>query len=157
MNIIFKGNLTPHFSADEYSIGNTENINLTSDAYTFAQILEQTRVEAGLKFFVNSWCRSYKLNKAVGGVSSSNHLRGCACDFHLTQKITRARFIKIVKIFKRWCDEYGVKGEAGIYNDFIHLGIQSKTQIAINNNKFIQWDGRKAGPLIYNNIKELLD
>ena len=157
MKVIFKGNLTPHFTIDEYAVGNTDDVHLTEDAYTFALILEHTRVDAGLRFYVNSWCRSYKLNKAVGGVSSSNHLRGCACDFHLTNKVTRARFIKIVKIFKRWCREYGVVGEAGIYSNFIHLGIQSPTQIAINNNKFIQWDGRKAGPLIFNNIREVLD
>lgn len=156
MNIIFKGNLTPHFSAAEYSIGNNENITLTQDAYLFAWILEDTRVDVGMKFYVNSWCRSYKLNKAVGGVSSSNHLRGCACDFHLTQKVTRKKFIKIVKAFKANCKKHGVVGEAGLYNDFIHLGIQSPTQLAINNGKFIQWD-KRTGVMIYNNIVEVLD
>lgn len=156
MNIIFKGNLTPHFSAAEYSIGNKENITLTQDSYLFCWILEDTRVDVGMKFYVNSFCRSYKLNKEVGGVSSSNHLRGCACDFHLTQKVTRKKFIKIVKAFKANCKKHGVVGEAGLYNDFIHLGIQSPTQLAINNGKFIQWD-KRTGVMIYNNIVEVLD
>lgn len=154
--IKFTGNLTPHFTSAEYSTGNTGDVILTEESYRFAWILENTRVDVGLKFFVNSWYRSYKLNKALGGISSSNHLRGCACDFHLSTKITRKKFIKIVKIFKLHCAANGVIGEAGIYNDFIHLGIQNETQKAVNGYKFIQWDGR-TGTLIYNNIAEVLD
>ena len=154
--IKFKGRLTPHFTSEEYSIGNTEDCTLTEDAYTFALILEKTRVNVGLRFYVNSWYRTQKLNKAVGGITSSNHLRGCACDFHLTQKITRKKFIKIANTFKMYCKESGLVGEAGIYNDFIHLGIQNETQKAINGYKFIQWDGR-SGELIYNNIAEVAE
>ncbi len=152
--IIFKGNLTKHFSAAEYSVGCDGNVYLTEDAYIFAQCLEEARTNVGLKFYVNSWYRTSKLNKAVGGISSSNHLRGCACDFHLTQKITRKRFIKIVKAFKAACTARGKVAEAGLYNDFIHLGIQNPTQLAVNENKFIQWDER-TGTRVFNNIIEL--
>ena len=154
--INFKGNLTKHFSGAEYSVGCDGNVYLTEEAYLFAQALEATRVKVGLKFYVNSWYRTAKLNKAVGGISSSNHLRGCACDFHLTQKITRKRFIKIVQIFKAEATMRGKVAEAGLYNDFIHLGFQNDTQLAVNGNKFIQWDERGETRL-YNNIIELQD
>ena len=155
--IIFKGNLTKHFSASEYAVGcGDANVYLTEDAYIFAQALEETRSAVGLKFYVNSWYRTTKLNKAVGGISSSNHLRGCACDFHLTQKITRKRFIKIVTEFKTACKKRGVIPEAGLYNDFIHLGIQNPTQAVVNGNKFSQWDER-TGTSVFNNIIELQD
>ena len=40
--IIFKGNLTKHFSASEYAVGcGDANIYLTEDAYIFAQALEE--------------------------------------------------------------------------------------------------------------------
>lgn len=154
--IIFKGNLTKHFSQYEYALGCEGNVYLTEEAYIFAEILEETRSKVGLKFFVNSWYRTAKLNKQVGAISSSNHLRGCACDFHLTQKITRKRFIKIVKIFKSEAVKRGKVAEAGLYNEFIHLGIQNPTQLVLNEGKFIQWDER-SGERVYNNIIELQD
>ena len=154
--IIFRGNLTKHFSSAEYSTGCTGNVYLTEEAYLFAQALEATRSKVGLKFYVNSWFRSSKLNKEVGGIASSNHLRGCACDFHLTQKITRKRFIKIVQIFKAEAKARGKVAEAGIYENFIHLGFQNDTQLAVNGGKFIQWDDR-GKDRVYNNIIELMD
>lgn len=156
MILKFKGRLTPHFTSEEYCTGNTSDCILTEESYTFAQILEKTRVEVGLRFYVNSWYRSAKLNKKLGGITSSNHLRGCACDFHLSNKVTRKKFITIVNIFKKHCKAAGLVAEAGLYNDFIHLGIQNETQKAVNGYKFIQWDGR-TGTLIYNNILEVLD
>ena len=154
--IVFKGHLTKHFSGSEYSVGCEGNVYLTEDAYIFAQALEATRSRVGWKFYVNSWYRTYKQNKAVGGISSSNHLKGCACDFHLTQKITRKRFIKIVEIFKSECKARGKIAEAGLYNNYIHLGVQNETQIAVNEGKFIQWDDR-TGTRVFNNIIELQD
>lgn len=155
--IKWQGNLTKHFSASEYTVSCPDSdANLNENAYIFAMILEATRSDIGLRFYVNSYFRTPAANKAVNGISSSNHLRGCACDFHLTNAITRKRFIKIVKCFKKHCKKHGVVGEAGLYKDFIHLGIQSETQKAVNGGKFIQWDER-TGERIYNNILELQD
>lgn len=154
--IKFKGRLTDHFSSEEYSKDCKGDVYLTRDAYQFCLVLEATRKDVGLKFYVNSFYRTPELNKEKGGISSSNHLRGCACDFHLTNKVTRSRFIKIVKSFKKHCKAAGVIGEAGLYDNWIHLGIQNETQRAINDNKFIQWDFR-GGKKIYNNILELKD
>jgi len=155
MSIKFKGRLTPHFTAEEYSTG-VEDAVLTRESYLFAWVLEDTRAEVGLKFYVNSWYRTKKLNESVGGIPTSNHLRGCACDFHLTNKVTRARFVKIVKAFKRYCKQYKVVGEAGIYDTFIHLGFQNEAQIRANGGKFVQWDFRN-GHELYDNIEELKD
>lgn len=155
--IIWKNNLTPHFSAAEYFPQYREqNTYLTEESYLFARILEETRVDVGLRFYVNSWYRTQAQNKAVGGISSSNHLRGCAADIHTKNKITRKRFIKIVLAFKKNCRKHGRVGEAGLYENFIHLGIQSETQKAVNGGKFIQWDER-TGERIYNNILEVQD
>lgn len=46
----------------------------------FLKMLDSAREMAGVPFVINSGVRTISRNKKVGGVSSSSHLSGNACD-----------------------------------------------------------------------------
>lgn len=50
------------------------------------KILDPLREAFGKPVFVTSGYRCHKLNKAVGGVANSNHLKGLAADIRATGK-----------------------------------------------------------------------
>ena len=155
MVIKWSGKLTDHFSLDEYYIGNSNTtLSITRRAYLFATMLEEFRIWLKRPMTVTSWKRSEALNKSVGGISTSNHLTGTACDWHTNISITKERFIKYAKRWKKICSKHGFVGEAGLYKWGIHFGIQSESQAKANGNKFFHWDSR-TGTQKNNPFKEL--
>lgn len=78
--------MTPHFTFDEAVKTNTGLGNMPS-ARVAAQIgvtachMERVREILGSPVFVSSWYRSPAVNLAVGGASTSDHMRGVAVDF----------------------------------------------------------------------------
>ena len=142
----WSGNLTKHFTLEEYYIGNSPSASLTitKRAYLFARLLEKFRVWLDKPMIVTSWKRSKSLNKRVGGISTSNHLTGCAADWHISVKITEAMFIKYAKRWKQICIAAGVVGEAGLYTWGVHFGIQNDAQVKANGGKFVNWDSRSG-------------
>lgn len=143
----WSGNLTEHFSVDEYIVGNSKNatLTITRRSMGFARRFEKFRKRLGLAVIVTSWRRSEALNKQVGGIATSNHLTGTAADWHTTVPITEKLFIKWAKWWKKICKAGGYVGEAGLYFDqngkpyFIHFGIQNENQLKANGGKFIHW------------------
>lgn len=84
-------NLSEHFTLQEATasqkaklIGDDNQPNedqLRQMKYT-AEQMEKVRAALGdVPIRINSWFRSYAVNKAVGGVSSSQHAKGEAVDF----------------------------------------------------------------------------
>jgi len=146
MTVTWKGNLTDHFSLSEYTIGNskTANIPITKEAYLQALMLEELRQELDYPIYVNAFYRSPELNKKVGGIPTSNHVRGCATDIHFDFKITEQIAIIIMRLWKYICAKHGVIGEAGLYSWGLHLGQQNKEQIKLNKGKFFCWDSRSG-------------
>jgi putative chitinase len=78
--------LSPHFSLNELTVTNTglpnappppELANLTETA----ALMEMVRALLGHAITVNSGYRSPAVNKKVGGVASSDHVKGMAVDF----------------------------------------------------------------------------
>lgn len=51
-----------------------------------SRVLNYIRQEVGFPISINSGFRSSDVNRAVGGVSNSNHLSGCAFDIRPSQK-----------------------------------------------------------------------
>jgi hypothetical protein len=82
--------LTEHFSVEEMTfsqvaarrdIDNTPGPVELSNLHRMALTMEQVRTLVGKSIHVDSGYRSRLLNASVGGVSSSAHCKGLACDF----------------------------------------------------------------------------
>jgi len=81
--------LSEHFTFAEMTRTNTRIENVPSEAQVenlkrLCGWLERLREKVGKPIIINSGYRSEAVNKAVGGVKSSNHLTGCAADIHVT-------------------------------------------------------------------------
>ena len=134
--ILFKGKLAKHFTADEYTVNQTENCNITVEALKHAEILEEFRVWLGKPMKVNAWYRTPAYNKKVGGAANSSHLRGVATDISMP-RVSQSVFIKYAKKWKALCKKHEVVGEAGLYTWGIHLG----SHITYSSS-FYHWDSR---------------
>lgn len=66
--------------ASSKGIDNTPNGAIESNINILIEQLDKIREKWGSPIYVNSGYRSLKLNKAVGGVSNSQHMLGCAAD-----------------------------------------------------------------------------
>lgn len=82
--------LTPHFTLDEFLISSTADalgiLNIPEPAHLphiqkLAESLERVRALLGHPLHISSGYRCSALNKAVGGVSNSDHALGWAADF----------------------------------------------------------------------------
>ena len=81
--------LSEHFTFAEMTRTNTGIKNVPNEAQVenlkrLCGWLERLREKVGKPIIINSGYRSEAVNKAVGGVKSSNHLTGCAADIHVT-------------------------------------------------------------------------
>jgi zinc D-Ala-D-Ala carboxypeptidase len=84
-------NLTDHFTMEEFivsqtasrmGIDNTPNsARVRGNLTRTAQLMERIRDALGHPIIVTSGYRSPALNRAVGGVATSAHVEGLACDF----------------------------------------------------------------------------
>ena len=141
----WSGRLTKHFSLSEYTVGNgNTTLTITEKAYQFAECLEEFRIWLGRPMIVTSWRRSKALNQKVGGISTSNHLTGTACDWYTDVPMTEERAKKYMKKWKKICKAHGFVGEAGWYPGWsprggLHLGLQNDAQIKANGGKFFNW------------------
>lgn len=82
--------LTPHFSLDELTasttaqrlgLDNTPEPELLPRLMLAAEMLERIRSTLGVPVIVTSGYRAPAVNRAVGGVTSSDHTQGHATDF----------------------------------------------------------------------------
>lgn len=114
--------VSPHFSLAEVLTTSRPDLQTGLQAeqlknvQLMAAILEQVRKLLQRPIVVNSWFRSPALNKAVGGVQSSAHLKGLAVDFPVSsaefRRVEQAKFINF---------------DQAIYyasQSFMHLGIR---------------------------------
>jgi hypothetical protein len=79
------------------------------------------QLHAGFPFKINSWCRCFNHNVAVGGKDDSEHRTGEAVDITAENSGERFRILKglLLAGFKR----------VGVYNGYFHAGIKaSKSQ-----------------------------
>lgn len=81
-------NLSEHFSLAELTKTNVKIKNVPNEAQVenlkrLCGWLDMLRERAGEPIIINSGYRSPEVNKAVGGVATSNHLTGCAADIRV--------------------------------------------------------------------------
>lgn len=161
MAIKVTGNITPHFTIDEYAVANPKSeVIFSPRMLKHALLVEELRTTYKKVMNVTSWFRTESQNKKVGGVSNSNHLTGTAIDFYFNIKCTETVANNVAKMWKDICAANGEVGEAGWYPYWsprggMHLGIQSEAQKKANKGKFISWKGEKNGTLTYNYFKNL--
>lgn len=80
--------------------------------------MEDVRLELNNSaIIITSGFRNFALNKAVGGSSNSDHMRGLACDFISKSGLTPSQcFEKIKKSYLNF-------DQMILYNSFIHIGL----------------------------------
>lgn len=66
-------------------------------------LLEPLRLAVNEPIFINSGYRSQELNKAVGGVSNSYHLKGMAADIRIDKR-DKGRYYALQLLNMQYCD-----------------------------------------------------
>ena len=134
-----KINLTPHFTLGEMTVTKTGIVNIPNVSQTNAlrilcrDILEPLREYGNTgPIIVESGFRSSAVNKAVGGVSTSQHLKGQAADIHCL-------FLTAAELYKA-IDKLVLEGQFDIgqcilytKSHFVHVSLPSR----IHENDFI--------------------
>jgi uncharacterized protein YcbK (DUF882 family) len=80
-------------------------------------VLQPLRDAWGGPLFINSGYRCLELNKAVGGVPTSQHVLGQACDVGCTDPLALARLAKKMKL------DYD---QMGVYASFVHFSYKKE-------------------------------
>lgn len=154
MSIVVSGKISKNFSQEEYHAGSA-TVPIYKESMVFIRCLQELRNWLKKSMYVVSFFRTKAENAKVGGIPTSNHTRGCACDWHLyNQTINKTLFIQYSKKWAEICNRYGVKGESGLYNWGMHVGIQNSAQAKANGGKYVHWDSR-SGKQINNPFSEL--
>ncbi len=150
MSIYFKGaKVSKHFTTAEYNHDNSKDVFMTDVSLVFIDCIEEFRDWTGKSIYVTSWFRDPAVNKACGGISTSNHLTGTAMDFYFKDQ-NMADEIRFIRRAIKWGEivkAHGYVGEAGLYKGFYHFGIQNPSQAAANGNKFMHWDSRSGSQI----------
>lgn len=154
-SIYFKGTqVAKNFTIYEYNMDSSSDCFMNADTLVFIQCIQEFRTWLCRSMYVTSWYRSYAVNKAVGGISSSNHLTGTAMDWYCKGINYADKFVKYVTEWNRICKSHGRVAEAGLYTWGFHFGIQNGSQAVANGNKLFHWDSR-SGTQINKPFREL--
>ncbi len=78
--------LSEHFNSKEFACPCCGKDDIKQ---VFVNMLEEARVKANRAFNINSGVRCIKHNAEVGGVDSSAHVNGFACDIKVTSSADR--------------------------------------------------------------------
>lgn len=162
MSVKVSGQITKHFSINEYAVANPKSeVYISERSVKHTQCLEKLRVRYNKIIHVNAYYRTAETNRRVKGVANSNHLTGTAADIHFNIRCTETVARTVIKMWKDICEACGEVGEAGWYpgwdpNGGLHLGFQNSQQRIANNHKFINWKcDPKTGKLIFGYFKNI--
>lgn len=115
--------LSDHFTLNEFTYSDTARAqgidnSVSSDAVLMNlkalchNVLEPLRLRYGKPIRISSGYRCPKLNKAVGGVASSQHVVGQAADLNVGSREENARLFELIQDMKlpfdQLIDEYGM-------------------------------------------------
>jgi zinc D-Ala-D-Ala carboxypeptidase len=124
-------NISEHFTLEEFTfseaaarlgLDNSPADAVVTHLITLAATMEQVRTLLGNKaVIVHSGYRSLKVNKALGGVVTSAHCQGLACDFVCPEVGTPAEVA--LAIFKSEIDYDQLILEYG----WVHVGLAQQT------------------------------
>ena len=131
------GTISKNFSYKEFERSETaERLHINNVINTFLvrdnvkalvdNVLQPLRDAWGAPLHINSGYRCLKLNQAVGGVPTSQHMLGQAADVRCSEPL------KLAKLVKKLDLEFD---QMILYPTFLHLSYQ---------------DGRNRGQILYN-------
>lgn len=117
------GNISRNFSFAEFTKSDTATrLHIINEITTWEvrdnikalvdNVLQPLRDAWGGPLFINSGYRCLELNKAVGGVPTSQHVIGCAADVGCSDAIALARLAKRMKLDYDQCI---------VYDSFVHF------------------------------------
>lgn len=116
--------LTEHFDLQEftysetakrYGIKNKPQTLIIDNIRTLCEeILEPLRLEIGKPIHISSGYRCLELNKKIGGVPTSQHCIGQACDFKV-EGMTSYEIVKVILELNLPFDQ------VGLYDSFVHI------------------------------------
>ena len=126
-------NVTMHFTMEELyasatatakGINNKPSVQqMINLVYLTAYVLEPLRVAMGEPIKIGSGFRCQALNKAVGGVYNSQHLKGQAADLYIDGDIQKGRkwfnYIKNHLPFNQLIWEHNSKGTYWVHVSFV--------------------------------------
>ncbi len=138
--------LSPHFKLSEFTrsltatargINNEPSlVSVSNLQYLCEKVLEPLRAFANRPIFISSGYRCLELNKAVGGVSASNHLGGCAADISIPDNDTgEVWFNWLQKNIPDFDELITERNTSASRNFWIHVAIR---QFDINRKKIIK-------------------
>lgn len=129
------GKVSQHFKFSEFFVNQTEDFELPIEQlfalYTLAKIDEEIRVKYNKPLKVTSGCRSVAYNQKCGGIKGSNHCWAIHADGRISNDlaipfVSDAKAQEWIYFIDKLFLKYGVVGEVGIYDTFIHVGINIK-------------------------------
>lgn len=115
--------LSDHFTLNEFTYSDTARAqgidnSVPSDVVLMnlkalcRNVLEPLRLRYGKPIRISSGYRCPKLNNAVGGVASSQHVLGQAADLYVGSREENARLFELIRTmrlpFDQLIDEYGM-------------------------------------------------
>ena len=139
--------VTMHFTIEElYASETAKRLNIDNKpttqklinlVYLAAYVLEPLRVAMGKPIRISSGYRCEKLNKAVGGVYNSQHLKGQAVDICIDGDITFGRnifdYIKNHLPFDQLIWEHDRSGTYWVHVSFVFPDFGRNRKQVINN------------------------
>jgi hypothetical protein len=131
--------ISKYFSAGEVTKGDPKRIPKSGSQQEkaillLANELDKLREAWGSPLIVTSWYRPPLVNARVGGVSNSQHIKGCAVDI--------APLDGDIYAFQSWCDSRwcGALGY-GAKKGFVHLDMRNGLGFGVpDSNKGVRWN-----------------
>lgn len=105
--------LVENFTFKEMNITSLKQLN--PEIVEFSQMVQKLRDYLNKPINVNSWLRSTRHNKRVGGSSNSIHLDGRAVD------IANTDYITVTNAWRAICRHHDKIGGINYYSTFIHI------------------------------------
>lgn len=118
----------PKFKLDEFLVGCDPNerlfldIDVYCNLFRLVQIMSIIRIHANMPITITSGFRSFRHNMRVGGVKTSQHLTGSACDF---KTYAPDRIHQLVP----WIRENIEFGQLIEYDNFLHISLPNAGKV----------------------------
>lgn len=125
--------LSKHFKLNEFTASDTadklgidNSLNVCCDSFIIANLeslclwtLEPIRHKVGCPILISSGYRRYRLNEAVGGSTTSDHLYGLAADIYFDN--FSDKWFEVVMLLV--CSPSIPFDQLIVYKNFLHIGI----------------------------------